>query len=110
MKTNTTLPQAVTQYFEASNRFDAESAAACFTPEAIVRDEGKTHIGTERIRDWVSHSSKEYQPQAKVVGVQQKDDKLVVTAHIVGQFPQSPIDLDFEFSLRDEKIAELSVS
>lgn len=110
MKTTTNLPQAVTGYFEASNRFDAESAAACFTPDAIVRDEGKTYVGTEQIRNWVSHASKEYQPQASVVGAEQREDKLVVTANITGQFPQSPIDLDFEFSLRDEKIAELSVS
>lgn len=110
MNTNTTLPEAVTRYFEASNRFDAESAAACFTPEAIVRDEAKTYIGTEQIRNWVSHASTEYQPQASVVGARQKEDKLVVTVNVTGQFPQSPIDLDFEFSIRDEKIAELSVS
>ena len=110
MKTNTTtLPQAVTRYFEASNRFDAESAAACFTPDATVRDEGKTHVGTEEIRNWVSHASKEYQPQASVVSAQQKGDKVGVTVSVTGQFPGSPVELDFEFSLRDEKIAELSV-
>src|SRR6187402_959797 len=109
MKTNTTtLPQAVTRYFEASNRFDAESAAACFTPEATVHDEGKTHVGTEQIRNWVSHASKEYQPRASVVGAQQNGDKLAVTVNVSGQFPGSPIELDFEFSLRGGKIAELT--
>ena len=109
MKTNPLLPEAVTQYFAASNRFDAESAAACFTPEATVRDEGKTHVGTEQIRNWVSHASTEYQPRASVVGAQQKGDKLAVTVNVAGQFPGSPIELDFEFSLRGEKIAELAV-
>ena len=109
MKANTPLPQAVTRYFDATNRFDAESAAACFTPDATVRDEGKTHVGTEEIRNWVSHASKEYQPQASVVGAQQKGDQLAVTVSVSGQFPGSPVELDFEFSLRDEKISELSV-
>ncbi len=109
MKTNPLLPEAVTQYFEASNRFDAESAAACFTPEATVRDEGKTHVGTEQIRNWVSHASKEYRPQASVVGARPRGDKLAVTVNVTGQFPGSPIELDFEFSLRGEKIAELTV-
>lgn len=110
MKTNTTtLPEAVTQYFDASNRFDAESAAACFTPEAIVRDEGKAHVGRDEIRNWVSHASKEYQPQASVVSAQQNGDKLAVAVSVTGQFPGSPVELDFDFSLRDEKIAELTV-
>jgi hypothetical protein len=110
MKNNSKpLPQAVTRYFEATNRFDAESAAACFTPEAIVRDEGKTHVGTDEIRNWVSYASREYQPQASVVGAQQQGDKLAVAVSVTGQFPGSPVELDFEFYLRDEKIAELTV-
>ncbi|PTX92113.1 polyketide cyclase [Verrucomicrobia bacterium LW23] len=107
--TTTTLPEAVHRYFEATNRFDAEAAAACFTPEAIVRDEGKTHVGTDEIRNWVSHSSKEYQPRASVLGAEQKGDVLAVAVSVAGQFPGSPVELDFEFSLRDEKIAELAV-
>lgn len=110
MKTNTTtLPEAVTRYFDASNRFDAESAAACFTPDAIVRDEAKTHIGTDEIRNWVSHYSKEYQPQASVVGAQQKGDKVAAAVRVTGRFPGSPVELDYDFSLRGGKIAELTV-
>ena len=110
MKTNTTaIPEVVTQYLDATNRFDAESAAACFTPEAIVRDDGKTHVGIDEIRDWVSHASEEYQPTASVVSAQQKGDKLVVTVSVAGQFPGSPVELDFGFSMNNEKIAELTI-
>jgi hypothetical protein len=110
MKTNTTnLPEAVTRYLDATNRFDAESAAACFTPEATVHDDGKTHVGTDEIRNWVSHASKEYQPQASVVSAQKKGDKLAVAVSVTGQFPGSPVELNFEFALRNEKIAELTI-
>lgn len=105
----TTLPEAVARYFDATNRFDAESAAACFTPEATVRDDGKTHVGTDEIRNWVSHASKEYQPQASVIGAKEMGGVLTVAVSVAGQFPGSPVVLDFEFSLRDEKIAELTV-
>ena len=58
MKTNTpTLPEAITQYLDATNRFDADSAAACFTPEATVQDDGKTYTGAEEIRQWVAQAS-----------------------------------------------------
>ncbi len=108
-KTEVTLPNAVARYFDATNRFDAESAAACFTPDATVHDEGKTHVGTEAIRDWVAHASEQYQPQATVLSAREDGDKLAVATRVAGQFPGSPVELEFAFSLRDEKIAELAV-
>ena len=107
--TNVTLPDAVTRYFDAANRFDADSAAACFTSDAVVHDEGKDHVGTEAIRSWVAHTSESYQPQVTVLGAQENGDKLSVAARVAGQFPGSPAELGFELSLRDGKIAELGI-
>jgi hypothetical protein len=106
---NKALPDVVARYLDAANRFDAESAAACFTPEATVRDEGQAHVGTEAIRKWVSHTSKEYQPQVTVVSAEVNEDKLTVAVTVTGQFPGSPTGLKFGFTLRDGKIAELTI-
>jgi hypothetical protein len=35
------LPQAIVRYFAAENLGDAAAFAQCFTPRAVVRDEGK---------------------------------------------------------------------
>lgn len=107
--TNTTLPDVVTGYFDATNRFDADTAAACFTSDAVVHDEGKDHVGTEAIRGWVAHASEKYQPQATVMSAQEKGDQLFVAARVTGDFPGNSADLEFAFSLRDGKIAELSI-
>jgi len=107
--TNVTLPDAIVRYFDASNRFDSESAAACFTSDAIVRDEGQTHVGTEAIRNWISHASEKYQPQATALNARQNGEKLAVAVRVTGQFPGSPAELEFEFTLRQEGIAELAI-
>jgi hypothetical protein len=44
-----------------------------------------------------------------VLGAGEKGDKLAVAARVAGQFPGSPVELEFAFSLRDGKIAELAV-
>jgi ketosteroid isomerase-like protein len=35
------LPKAIAAYIAASNAHDADACAACFTDDAIVRDEGR---------------------------------------------------------------------
>lgn len=103
------LPESVAEYFATSNRFDADSAAACFTPDATVHDEGKTHVGIAQIRHWIASASEAYQPQATVLRARHEGDQLAVSVQVTGQFPQSPIELDFDFTLRAGKIAALTV-
>jgi hypothetical protein len=107
--TSITLPDAIGHYFAAANRFDAAAAAACFTPDAIVHDEAQDHIGTDAINSWIAHASEKYQPHATVISARDKGDKLVLAVRVAGQFPGSPANLEFEFLLRDEKIAELTI-
>ena len=114
MKTmNTTdrlsLPGVIVRYFEASNRFDAESAAACFAPDATVRDEGHTRVGREAIKKWVSEAGEKYRPHATVIGAREEGDKMVLEVRVVGEFPGSPIELKFEFALRNDVIAQLTI-
>jgi hypothetical protein len=42
-------------------------------------------------------------------GSEEQDGKTVVTCHLVGNFPGSPVDLRFLFDLEGDKIASLEV-
>lgn len=103
------VPLAITRYFEAANRFDSADAAACFTEDATVRDEGHQHVGRAAIQTWVSQASEKYQPRATVLDVREDADKTAVRVRVEGQFPGSPIELNFQFSLRDGAIAQLAI-
>lgn len=104
-----TLPDAISRYIEASNSFDANAAVACFAPDAVIRDEDQDYIGIEAIKNLVSQSSAKYQPHATVTGARNDGEKVMLTVKVAGQFPGSPVELKFDFLLRQGKIAKLTI-
>jgi hypothetical protein len=56
-----------------------------------------THRGRDAIREWMADEAQQY-------------GKTQVTAHAVGDFPGSPIDLRFFFVLANDKVAELEIT
>jgi len=105
----TSLPETVTRYIEASNGFDANAAAACFAPDAVLRDQDQDYIGIKAIETLISESSEKYQPHATVTRAQKDGEKVMLTAKVAGQFPGSPVELKFDFLLRQGKIAKLTI-
>ncbi len=103
------LPTAVAGYLEAANRFDAAAAAACFTPDAMVCDNGREFTGTAAIERLMSESN-EVQPQVTVIRARGEGDVANIVAIVEGNFPESPVELDFAFHLQNGKISQLTVS
>jgi uncharacterized protein (TIGR02246 family) len=109
IKTTTPLPDAVTRYLDAANRFDSEAAADCFTPEATVLDEGKTHTGPAAIQEWMRQTGEQYAPEVSVISAQPSGDEIAVVTQVAGNFPGSPVELCFRFELAQGKINRLSI-
>ncbi|MBL9210228.1 MAG: nuclear transport factor 2 family protein [Opitutaceae bacterium] len=106
---STSLPEPVAQYIEAANRLDAAGATACFTPDAVVRDEQKDHVGLAAIERWVSQTGQAYQPHVTVTSARTVGATVKLAGQVAGNFAGSPVDLDYDFHLRDGKIAELTI-
>jgi hypothetical protein len=101
MKTTTTnLPAAVSQYFAAANRFDAD---------ATVHDENHDYAGREAIRGWVAETSRKYQPMFTLMRTSVQDGQVSLSVAVAGQFPGSPVTLDYELRLRGGKISTLTI-
>ena len=108
--TNTiSLPAVIESYFEAANQFDAVAAAACFTSDARVCDNGREFIGTAAIERLMSESN-EVQPQITVTSARVNGAIANIVGTIEGNFPESPVELEFEFQLQAGKISQLTVS
>lgn len=103
------IPAAVRRYFEAINRRDAEAAAECFVPDAIVEEQFGDHVGRAAIAAWVVEIAQRYEPTAILLGAKQAQTGLVLTVSIAGKFPGSPVQMDFYFRLQDGKIAGLRI-
>ena len=114
MKTTTTtaasLPPAVTGYVEAANRFDAGAAAGHFAADATVHDESHTYVGGGEIRAWIAATSRKYRPAFTVMRSAVNCDSVSLAIAVAGEFPGSPVTLDFEFQLRDGKISTLDIT
>ena len=105
----TKLPKPIAFYIEAENRGDTEALAECFAKNAVVRDEGKTIEGLVAIKQWKAETRKKYQHTIEPLTSVQKDDKIIVTNRLTGNFPGSPIELEFVFTLDGDKIASLDI-
>jgi hypothetical protein len=102
------LPKPIAAYFSA-DKGDAEAVALCFTENAVVKDEGHTHKGRAAIKEWKADVSAKYQYTCEPLACEEKDGKTVVTSHLAGNFPGSPVDLRFFFQLQGDKIASLEI-
>src|ERR1700682_4222143 len=105
----TKLPSPIATYIAAENRGDTEALGQCFTEEAVVRDEGQTIEGLAAIKQWKAETKKKYQHTVEPLASVQKDGKTIVTNRLTGNFPGSPIELEFVFTLDGHKIASLEI-
>lgn len=103
------FPRAIAGYFAADATKDAESVAKCFTDAAVVRDEGKIHRGRDAIRAWKAHSSSTYSYTSQPFAIATEGERTVVTSRLEGDFPGSPVDLRYFFTLEGDRIANLEI-
>jgi len=102
------LPEPVAAYF-AADTGDSEAVSRCFTEDAIVTDEGHTYTGRAAIKKWKADASARYQYTSEPFACEREDGKVVVTSRLTGNFPGSPVNLRFFFTLEGDKIASVEI-
>ena len=102
------LPEPIAAYF-AADRLDGEAVARCFTRDAVVKDEGQTHVGLAAIQRWKDDTSARFSYSNEPLAWEQEGGTTVVTSRLTGDFPGSPVDLRFFFQLAAGKIASLEI-
>ncbi len=103
------LPKPIALYIAAENSGDANLFDQCFAEDAVVRDEGKTIEGLAAIKKWKAETKKKYQHTIEALAVAKQDAKTILTNRLTGNFPGSPIELEFVFTLDRNKIASLEI-
>ena len=103
------LPKPIALYVSAENSGDTRLFDECFAAEAIVRDESETHEGLAAIKAWKAETKRRYQHSVDPQRVAEQDGKFIVTNRLSGNFPGSPIELDFVFTMQGDKIVSLEI-
>ena len=104
------LTGPVANYIAAANAQDIEAVTASFSAGAVVQDEGQSRQGITAIRQWAAEVSEKYRPTIEAFDVAQTDGRTIVTGRVSGNFPNSPIQLRYTFSLDGGKIERLEIS
>jgi hypothetical protein len=92
---------------KTQNEFNSNSYADCFTENAIVFDEGKTHNGKAEIKNWIEKANNEYKASMKPLEYNENDR--ILSAEVSGTFPGSPAVLKYHFELENGLIQSLKI-
>jgi hypothetical protein len=98
--------ERVQHYFDLASQRDMDAYVAQFTADAVVGDEGQLHRGLDAIREWRTSVPRVIYT---VLRVEETDNSSTAAVHIAGDFPGSPVQLDFDFRFEpDGRISALS--
>jgi len=103
------LPATLTRYFEATNRQEVAVATGCFARVAVIEDQFGRYRGRDAIQEWVAETSRKYAPTMLPIREIPTDADVGLTVSVSGQFPGSPVMLDFHFRLSSGKITALMI-
>jgi SnoaL-like domain len=103
------LPAPIERYVQIANSDNPDAAQECFAADAIVRDEGRTYDGLTAIKTWMAATKKKYGHTTAPLELAERSGKSVLKAQLTGDFPGSPITLNFSFRLVDGRIRALEI-
>jgi len=103
------LPRPIALYVSAENSGDTTLFDECFAADAIVRDESETHKGLSAIKEWKTETKRKYRHMVEPLRIAEQNGKFVLTNRLTGNFPGSPIELDFVFTIQGDKIVSLEI-
>ena len=103
------LPRMLADYFAATNAHDVGAMIAAFAEDATVHDEGRVHAGVAAIRAWMKETIQKYDYKVEPVESSRSGSRAVVLVSLRGNFPGSPITLQYAFTLAGQKIARLEI-
>ena len=103
------LPQPVINYLAAVEAKDTDMLALCFADDALVHDEGRDYRGLDAIRSWKQETQTKYKYRVEPLDASVSGTTVKLRARLTGDFPGSPVDLDYRFTLANNKITSLEI-
>lgn len=98
-----TTPRSIETYF-------TEPHAGLFADDATVRDEAHEHRGRAAIAAWLEDTARRYRFTSALLRCERQGADWLATARVAGDFPGSPVELRYRFTLSDGRIAKLEIS
>jgi hypothetical protein len=101
------LPEPIADYLATEDSSDTDVLARCFAEDAVVHDEGRSIEVVSAIKAWKREAQAKYQYSVQVLAVSEDGDSVNVPVRLTGNFPGSPLDVEYRFN--NGKIASLEI-
>ena len=105
---NTNLPPVIAAFFRAHNTGQTADFNQLFAVNALVTDEAHEYRGAA-IQAWIDGATARYKPVADITDLTVARGQTIATALVSGNFPGSPAQIRYKFTLKDDKIAALAI-
>jgi len=103
------LPSIISELIIAQNNQNSTAYTNCFTETAIVKDEGNTYRGKTEIWNWIEAANNTVQPMMKALTYKGSDKECVLSAEVSGNFPGSPVVLEYYHTIENDLINTLRI-
>ena len=103
------LPRPVATYLAAVKEKDADMLALCFADDAWVHDENRDYRGLDAIRAWKRETDAKYRYVMEPLDSVVAENTVKLRARLTGEFPGSPVELDYTFTLANDMITSLEI-
>jgi hypothetical protein len=103
------LPRPIVTYLAAEKAKDPDKLALCFADDALVHDEDRDYRGLDAIRSWKREADAKYRFVMEPLDASVRENIVTLRARLTGAFPGSPVELDFTFTLANDKITSLEI-
>jgi len=107
---NINVPTPVAAYLAAEQAKDSETLGECFREDAVVRDEGHEHHGVAAIKAWHREANAKFRYVVEPLDASAGGPAVVVRARVAGDFPGSPVEMRFNFTVSEDRIVSLVVA
>ena len=105
---DTKLPPVIAAFFHAHNTGETADFSQLFTGDAVVTDEAHEYRGAA-IKAWIDGAIVKYKPFANVIDLARVSEQTIATARVTGDFPGSPAQIRYKFTLKNGRIAALAI-
>jgi SnoaL-like protein len=103
------LPRPVATYLTAEKAKDPDMLDLCFAEDALVHDERRDYRGLDAIKSWQREAEGKYRYVVEPLDASVSENIVTLRARLTGDFPGSPVELDYTFTLANDKITSLEI-
>jgi SnoaL-like domain len=104
------LPGPVATYLAAEKAKNADMLVLCFAKDALVHGEGRDYRGLDATRSWKREVGAKYQYVVEPLDGSVEEQTVRLRARLTDDFPGSPVELDYTFTLEHDKVASLTIA